>query len=313
MPVLRPEVRYSSRLNKAINFAHAYSRWNIQLDQLADIACLSKYHFTRIFQDQVGEAPVSFLKRARLERAASMLQNRPNLSIKEIAFYCGFTSNQLFSRKFGHWFGRCPSEFRLDHLNSAEDKIGWHQSRIETLPAKLLNLECDIQKAAEQINIVEIPPTRVAYVRSIGGYGECENIAQAFEAIVDWGITQNIWTEDSKITGISWDFPSITPNNKCRYDACLALPPGYVGRSGISQQLIQGGYYATASFTYRNSSDLLPIWRWFSLTLGNAIKFDGFEADLTTGPWFETLKPTSNSAEYLVELFTRVKPIKLQT
>lgn len=306
MPVIKPEVRYSDRLNKVINFAHANSQWNVQLDQLADIACLSKYHFIRVFHDQIGETPVSFIKRIRLERAARILRNEPDLSIKEIAFNCGFASNQLFSRKFGNWFGRCPSEYRTNHFNYLENSNQHHQL-LEMLPATTLNLESNIEEAARKIDIKALPATRIAYVRSIGRYGVCENIDLAVDTIINWARSQNIWTDHSDLIGASWDSPAITPDGKCRFDACMTLPQEYTDRSGISQQIFPGGLYATMKFTNLESHDFPALWQWFSLTLGNAKKFKPFKLDLTIGPWFESHQLTDNNGEHSITLYMRLE------
>ena len=93
MPVLLPENRNSRRINAALNFAHANFHANLNLDSLADVACLSKYHFLRLFHDQVGESPIGFLKRIRLERSACLLIYAHNRPILDVALNCGSQAN----------------------------------------------------------------------------------------------------------------------------------------------------------------------------------------------------------------------------
>ena len=100
MPVLSPRNRYANQLNNVLNFAHANGDKTLRLEQLASRACLSKYHFTRIFGDCLGESPARFLRRIRLERAACLLKQERQLSIADVSWRCGFSTPQLFSRVF---------------------------------------------------------------------------------------------------------------------------------------------------------------------------------------------------------------------
>ena len=296
MPVIDPEFRNADRLNRAINYAHAHIQKDVQLDQLADVACMSKYHFARIFHDQVGETPISFLKRIRLERATSMLRSEGPVSIKEIAWQCGFASNQLFSRNFRRWSGQTASEIRTGYLNQLREKAGQASSpRPQSNPTPQTN--------EAEIDIIRLSPTRVAYVRSFGQYGDCPHIDQAFDLIQDWAEDEKLSGTDPDIIGISWDFPAITPSGRCRFDACLPLPPEYESRSGISQQTIPGGLYATTHFTFRQMEDLNAIWKWFLATLNNARKFDRFTVKFNIGPWFEKLRIAKAGEAHSVRLF----------
>src|SRR5437868_5570779 len=79
--------------------------------QLADRACLSSFHFQRLFRQISGEACIQLVRRLRLERAAWQLQNTPE-SISEIAFEAGFDSLEAFSRAFRKSFATPATDFR---------------------------------------------------------------------------------------------------------------------------------------------------------------------------------------------------------
>jgi AraC family transcriptional regulator len=72
----------------------------------------SPFHFHRIFSAMVGETLSSFIRRLRLERAASMLIDHPKQTITEIAMACGFSSSASFARAFAERFGMSASELR---------------------------------------------------------------------------------------------------------------------------------------------------------------------------------------------------------
>ncbi len=91
------DAQYHHRMNRAINFAEDHCGGDIDLHAMADAACLSKYHFLRQFKIHVGETPVRFLQRIRLERALRKLVFLRQTPITEIALDSGFSSLQSFS------------------------------------------------------------------------------------------------------------------------------------------------------------------------------------------------------------------------
>ena len=67
-----------------------YSR-ALDLDQLAAVAGVSKFHFARCFEATYGETPIRYLTRRRIERAQDLLR-ATNLTITEVCFAVGFAS-----------------------------------------------------------------------------------------------------------------------------------------------------------------------------------------------------------------------------
>ncbi|MEO7717529.1 MAG: helix-turn-helix transcriptional regulator [Capsulimonas sp.] len=81
---------------------------------LAEEACVSRYHFQRVFRQVMGETPGDLQRRLRLERAAHDL--RHTLSpVSTIAFDAGYVSLEGFSRAFRRAYGNSPSQFRKQH------------------------------------------------------------------------------------------------------------------------------------------------------------------------------------------------------
>lgn len=84
---------------------------NVDLDALAAIAGLSRYHFARSFKQSEGMTPHAFLLNRRLEKAEDLLL-RSKLSLSEIALAVGFADQSHLARRFRQWSGVSPSEFR---------------------------------------------------------------------------------------------------------------------------------------------------------------------------------------------------------
>jgi AraC-like DNA-binding protein len=83
----------------------------VSLDVAAKQACLSKYHFQRVFQSAFGETPHDFLTRRRMERARALLAAE-NSPVSEICFEVGYSSVGSFSARFHEIHGCTPSEYR---------------------------------------------------------------------------------------------------------------------------------------------------------------------------------------------------------
>lgn len=64
---------YIERINRVIDYIELNLEEKIDLEKLAEIACLSKYHFHRIFYSFTKEPLYSFINRIRVERAAALL------------------------------------------------------------------------------------------------------------------------------------------------------------------------------------------------------------------------------------------------
>ena len=83
----------------------------IDLNQLAAVAGVSKYHFARSFEAAYGLTPIRYLTRRRVERAQDLLRSA-NLTVTEICFMVGFASLGSFSSRFTRLVGETPTAYR---------------------------------------------------------------------------------------------------------------------------------------------------------------------------------------------------------
>lgn len=83
----------------------------LDLDQLACVAGVSKYHFARCFEAAYGETPMRYLTRRRIERAQDLLRSA-NLTVTEVCMLVGFSSLGSFSTRFVALVGETPTAYR---------------------------------------------------------------------------------------------------------------------------------------------------------------------------------------------------------
>lgn len=84
---------------------------NVNLEELAGLANLSRCHFARAFKHSIGAAPHCYVMHRRLEKAQQLLADT-ELPLAEIALATGFSDQSHFSRRFRERLGASPSEFR---------------------------------------------------------------------------------------------------------------------------------------------------------------------------------------------------------
>jgi AraC-like DNA-binding protein len=83
----------------------------LELDQLARVAGVSKFHFARSFKATYGETPIRYLTRRRVERAQDLLR-AANLTVTEVCLLVGFASLGSFSARFTQVVGESPTAYR---------------------------------------------------------------------------------------------------------------------------------------------------------------------------------------------------------
>ena len=86
----------------------------IHLADLASVAGLSEFHFSRKFKLEFGTTPHAFVLQRKVERAKSLLHMK-NVPIKAIAADCGFSDQSHMTRTFRKVLGLTPAEYRRSH------------------------------------------------------------------------------------------------------------------------------------------------------------------------------------------------------
>ncbi|SOC53948.1 helix-turn-helix domain-containing protein [Ornithinimicrobium cerasi] len=94
----------------------------LDLDALATVAGLSKYHFLRLFRRTYGRTPGAYLSERRVERAQDLLRST-NLTVTEVCLAVGFSSLGSFSSRFHEITGETPSAFQRRYAVSGAPRI----------------------------------------------------------------------------------------------------------------------------------------------------------------------------------------------
>ncbi|MDT5047104.1 MAG: hypothetical protein QOD88_2540 [Mycobacterium sp.] len=81
------------------------------IDELARRAAMSPRHFTRVFTDEVGEAPGAYVERVRTEAARRQLEQTDD-TVVAIAARCGFGTAETMRRNFIRRIGVSPDQYR---------------------------------------------------------------------------------------------------------------------------------------------------------------------------------------------------------
>ena len=99
------------RLQRVRDYVEAHLDDNLSLTVLADIACLSPYHFSRSFKQATGVGLQRYVIQRRLDRAKTLLR-RTHQPIALIAQEVGFADQSHFSSIFRREMGVTPGRFR---------------------------------------------------------------------------------------------------------------------------------------------------------------------------------------------------------
>src|SRR5579862_9013517 len=109
---------YKDRILRVLAHIQEHLSESLDLEELAQIACFSSFHFHRVFAGMTGETIADHVRRLRLERAATELKCGPR-SVIQIALDAGYESHEAFTRAFKAAYGTAPSRFRGDSAPAA--------------------------------------------------------------------------------------------------------------------------------------------------------------------------------------------------
>ena len=211
----------------------------LELEALARLACLSPFHFHRVFRGMVGETPLELARRLRPERAAWRLRDKQR-AVTEIAFDAGYETHEACTRAFRAAYSTSPSGFRLRTYPRIEiaAACGVHFSDDGVIPAFVPR---DSGGTTMEVEIKDMPQLRVGTVRHIGPYNQ---IPKAFERLGAIAGPAGLLRHASDMIAIYHDDPESTPQNQLRSDAAVVVPEGITLPEGLVEQHIAGGRYA---------------------------------------------------------------------
>jgi len=103
-----------SVMKKTLSFIHKNYHQKITLDDLIQIAYMSKYHFLRVFKKHMGTSPYKYITNFRINKSKELLKES-NLSVADIASRVGFGDANNYIREFKKIVGITPLNYRKYH------------------------------------------------------------------------------------------------------------------------------------------------------------------------------------------------------
>lgn len=105
--------RRSARIRavaKAVVFIEAQFRQNLSLQDISDVACLSRFHFSRVFREDIGLSPMQYVRWRRLVEAERRLAAGKD-PLMRVATDLGYFDHSHFCRSFRAATGLRPTQF----------------------------------------------------------------------------------------------------------------------------------------------------------------------------------------------------------
>lgn len=220
---------YSARLDRVVTWLTDHLDEELDLARLAEVSCLSPYHFHRIYHGMQGETVAETVRRLRLHRAAVELitGTRP---VERIATRAGYGSQEAFTRAFSAAYGTPPARYRASFASP---------------PAAKRRTPMDTTTRYEA-TIRETPPITVAALPHKGDY---QQIGSTFERLSVLAAAQGLSDPASRSFGIYYDDPDVVAREALRSDACVTVPADWTTSGELQRREIRGGRYAIALHT----------------------------------------------------------------
>lgn len=232
-------IDYHERLARVTAHIHDHLDQALALEELAEIACLSPYHWHRVYHALYGETIAATIRRVRLHRATGYLANT-TLAVAQVARRCGYPNTQSFTRAFASAYGMAPAQYR---------RVGGHALfRQHSAPA------------APDGYAVEIRYVDAVTLAGVAHTGSYMRIGKAFEhAFAAMAAARQVH-EHTRWLAAYHDDPAALPEAQLHAWAGLSLDPGAQAPAPLQTRTLGGctcavlrhrGPYATMGAAYQ--------------------------------------------------------------
>ncbi len=278
---------YERRLLRVTNYVHEHLDEELDLNKLAEIACMSPYHWHRVYQGVFGESVIATVKRLRLQRAATLLA-RTTTPIEEIGALSGYPNLQSFTRIFSAAYGMPPARFR---------KEGCCLSSLSDQP-----LRSNLMFPVEIRHCIELSLISVAHTGSYMG------ISRAFDTLNACASSRQLITQETRWIGIFLDDPAAVDEKQLRSFACISAPemaPDSPLETPLIRKQLAGGNYAV--LRYKGPySEMQPVYQWFC-----GVWFPASGYEIADAPPYEDYLNNPREtppSELLTDIYIAIKP-----
>lgn len=232
--------RYLARMRAVLAYIDAHLEDALDVDQLAEAAAFSKFHFHRQFTLLFGMNVGRYVQLLRLKRAAHQLAYRDDARITDIALACGYEGPEAFARAFRKQAGQSPSAFRTAPQWEpwATDLHALRALRSEHMPAQ------------PQPHAVEIIEREAVPVAAIEHRGDPARLGDTIRSFIAWRREHRLHPSVSATYNIVYNNPDDVPPEAFRMDLCAATcEPIAPNAAGIIGKMLAGGRYAVLRHT----------------------------------------------------------------
>ncbi len=221
---------FSHKVDRIVEYLNRHMNSTPSLQDLAEVARLSPYHFHRVYRAMTGETPMATLRRIRIARALAMLRDTTK-PITEIAFDVGYDTSQAFSKSFRQMTGCSATQARAnrDELDSLANQLSRGPSRT---PAPSI-----------EVRLVSIEPFKVISARHIG---PPSGLFSKFSELFGWAEKTGLLHDFRGIYGIPIDDPREQCDEGPRFDCCFDFGPNAESIQQYNQAMLGGGLHAVA-------------------------------------------------------------------
>ena len=231
---------YRERLDRVTAFLHANLETDIGIDELSDVACLSSYHWHRIYTAMSGETVATTLRRLRLQRAADRLANS-DMEIAMIAELAQYGSQDAFSRAFREAYGKAPAAYRQGGSHAA------FKAANADADAKGFKVTIEHQDAVRCISVPHSGP----YLQIDAAMGQLfGTLAQA-----------ELLGESTQMQAVFFDDPDLVEADNLRSAACSPCADDLELPAGTEELRRPAGTYAKLEYT-GPYADMKDAYRW---------------------------------------------------
>ncbi|MBB3021040.1 AraC family transcriptional regulator [Microvirga lupini] len=218
---------YASRLTRVSSYIHDHLDEELSLDVLAGIACLSPYHWHRIYHAHFGETVAATVRRLRLQRAAAHLAHT-NMPVPKVAERAGYDSQASFTRAFSAAFGLPPATYREVGSHSVF-KAPSHQE----------------VHAMYDVGITHVSPKNLIAVEHRGSYMA---IGKSYDLLFTTLAQRGLIRPDLTMVGVYLDDPTSVPEAELRSHAAVAVNEPVSVDGPLFTTRIRGGDYAVLKY-----------------------------------------------------------------
>jgi AraC family transcriptional regulator len=151
-------------IEDVLDFIEVKLTHNISLDEIAQMAYLSKYHLHRLLSHAVGQPLINYIRARKLSASIDLLMDSRN-TILSVSAYFGFEHEQSYTRAFKKQFDIAPSRFRketpmialiekadISHLKEIQDGVVFKPSIVFKPTIQLIGLKHKIDMADNMQN-----------------------------------------------------------------------------------------------------------------------------------------------------------------